>query len=49
MLRWDLANFLPRLASNHNPPTLHLPHSWNCKHVTPVLVLSCGGSLLCVL
>jgi hypothetical protein len=26
-LRWDLANFLPHLASNHNPPNLDFPSS----------------------
>jgi hypothetical protein len=27
-LRWGLANLLPRLASNHDPPDFHLPSSW---------------------
>jgi hypothetical protein len=25
-LRWSVANFLPRLASNHSPPDLSLPN-----------------------
>jgi hypothetical protein len=27
-LKWGLINFLPRLASNHNPPNLCLPSSY---------------------
>jgi hypothetical protein len=29
LLRWDLTNFLPRLASNLGPPDLHLLSSWD--------------------
>jgi hypothetical protein len=32
-LRWGLANFLPWLASNHNPSNLYLLSSWDYKHV----------------
>jgi hypothetical protein len=28
LLKWGLTNFLPGLASNCNPPDLHLPSSW---------------------
>jgi hypothetical protein len=29
LLRWGLANFLPRMASNHDPPNLYLPSNWD--------------------
>jgi hypothetical protein len=35
--RWDLTNFFPRLASNHNPPEFHLLSSWDYREETPYL------------
>jgi hypothetical protein len=29
LTRWYLANFLPGLASNSDPPNLHLPSTWD--------------------
>jgi hypothetical protein len=34
-LRCGLGNFLPRLASNHNVPVLHLLNSWDYRHEPP--------------
>jgi hypothetical protein len=31
LLRWSLTNFLPGVASNHNPPDFHLPSSWDYR------------------
>jgi hypothetical protein len=35
---WDkcLANYLPRLASNHEPPDLCLLSSWGYRNESPV-------------
>jgi hypothetical protein len=32
-----LTNFLPGLASSHNPPSLHFPHSCDYRHESPHL------------
>jgi hypothetical protein len=32
--RWDLLSYLPRLASNCNPPDLSLPSNW-CESLVP--------------
>jgi hypothetical protein len=32
LLRWGLMKFLTGLALNHDPPTLHLPSSYNYGH-----------------
>jgi hypothetical protein len=29
--RWDLVNYLPRLAFNHNLPNLSLPNSYDYR------------------
>jgi hypothetical protein len=34
-LRWDLTNFLPRLTSNHNPPSLSFLSNWGYRHEPP--------------
>jgi hypothetical protein len=34
-LRWSLTNFLPGLASNCEPPDLHLCSSWDYRHEPP--------------
>jgi hypothetical protein len=38
-LRWDLANFFPRLASNCDPPNPHLVYSWDYTSELPLLAL----------
>jgi hypothetical protein len=35
-LRWSLANFLPRLALNSDPPDLCLPSSHNYYRLEPL-------------
>jgi hypothetical protein len=33
-----IANFLPKLVSNHNPPDLHLLNSWDYRGMPSSLV-----------
>jgi hypothetical protein len=36
---WHLANILPRLTSNYNPPNLHLSSSWEYRLEPPCLAI----------
>jgi hypothetical protein len=32
LLRWGLTNFVPGLASNHDPSHLYLPSTWDYRY-----------------
>jgi hypothetical protein len=40
-LRWGLINFLPGLASNFDPPNVHLPSKWDyrCELLYPTKIV----------